>query len=112
MRVPITDSVAVIHQFLTEDNRSADLVKLVEECLFSTCFTFQGGYHEQTSGSAMGSSLLSVVVDIFMETKRTIKVCRRQIHHLPYWQRHPTNLMVMIFRKMSKYNVSIWVLLQ
>ena len=44
-----------------------NIMYLVEFCLKSTFFTFQGQYYKQVQGAAMGFPLSPVVVNIFME---------------------------------------------
>jgi hypothetical protein len=46
---------------------SPKTLNLIEIFLTSTFFTFKGIFYEKTKGTSMGSSLSSVVVNIFME---------------------------------------------
>lgn len=66
-KVPINDSVNIIAQLLEQDGKSSSLTLLVEKCLTSTYFTFQGQFYKQLHGAAMGSPLSPVVANIFME---------------------------------------------
>ena len=43
------------------------IIKLLEFCLRSTYFVFQGQYYEQVEGAAMGSPLSPIVANIYME---------------------------------------------
>ena len=43
------------------------IISLLEFCLRSTCFVFQGQCYEQIEGAAMGSPLSPIVANIFME---------------------------------------------
>ena len=43
------------------------IISLLEFCLRSTYFLFQGQYYEQLEGAAMGSPLSPIVAYIFME---------------------------------------------
>ena len=45
----------------------ATVFKLLEFCLNSTSFVFQGQYYQQMEGAAMGSPLSPIVANIFME---------------------------------------------
>ena len=47
---------------------------MLEFCLESTCFTFQGRYFEQQEGAAMGSPISPIVANLYMERfeKKTI----------------------------------------
>ena len=42
--------------------------RLLEFCITSTYFSFQGKYYEQVEGAAMGSPLSPIVANIYMET--------------------------------------------
>ena len=73
--VPIQPVLNIIHQRLTTDqdlkNRTSMTIKhiinLLEFCLNSTSFVFQGQYYQQMEGAAMGSPLSPIVANIFME---------------------------------------------
>ena len=43
------------------------IISLLEFCLKSTYFAFQGNLYEQKEGAAMGSPLSHIVANIFME---------------------------------------------
>ena len=43
------------------------ITSLLEFCLNSTSFVFQGQYYQQIEGAAMGSPLSPIVANIFME---------------------------------------------
>ena len=40
---------------------------LLEFCLRSTYFTYQGKYYEQVEGAAMGSPISPIVANLYME---------------------------------------------
>ena len=73
--VPIQPVLNIIHQRLTTDqdlkNRTSMTIKhiinLLEFCLNSASFVFQGQYYQQMEGAAMGSPLSPIVANIFME---------------------------------------------
>ena len=60
--IPIKEALEVIYR-LTD----LDTAHLVEICLTSTFFCFEGEFFEQTCGVAMGSPLSPIVVNLFME---------------------------------------------
>ncbi len=60
--IPINEAMEVINK-LTDP----DTARLVELCLTSTFFSFEGEFYEQTCGVAMGSPLSPVVANLFME---------------------------------------------
>ena len=45
----------------------AEIIKLLEFCLKSTFFSFRGKFYHLTDGVAMGSTVSSVVANLFME---------------------------------------------
>ena len=73
--VPIQPVLNIIQQRLTTDqdlqNRTSmsiqHIINLLEFCLNSTSFVFQGQYYQQMEGAAMGSPLSPIVANIFME---------------------------------------------
>ena len=48
-----------------------NITSLLEFCLTSTCFIFQGRYFEQQEGAAMGSPISSIVANLYMEEFET-----------------------------------------
>ena len=73
--VPIQSALNIIKKHLEEDNELQQrtsltvnhITCLLEFCLKSTCFTFQGKYYEQLEGAAMGSPISPVVENFYME---------------------------------------------
>ena len=73
--VPIKPVLEIIQQRLTKDQdlhkRTSmtikQIISLLEFCLNSTSFVFQGQYYQQVEGAAMGSPLSPIVANIFME---------------------------------------------
>jgi len=60
--IPIKEAIEVIYRFTDPDTS-----KLVEICLTSTFFCFEGEFYEQTCGVAMCSPLFPIVANLFME---------------------------------------------
>ena len=73
--VPIQPALKIIEKLLKEDtglqNRTTMSIKhimnLLEFCLKSTYFTYQGKYYEQVEGAAMGSPISPIVANLYME---------------------------------------------
>ena len=74
--VPIQPVINIIKEKLAKDtalhqrtSMSIDhITTLLEFCLRSTTFVFQGQYYQQMEGAAMGSPLSPIVANIFMES--------------------------------------------
>ena len=72
--VPTDEAVEVIHRKLMEEDlvertplspqRIAELLQL---CLKSTYFSYNGEFYEQRQGAAMGSPVSAVVANLYME---------------------------------------------
>ena len=60
--IPINEAIDVINRITDPDT-----THLVEICLTSTFFSFEGEFYEQTCGVAMGSPLSPIVANLFME---------------------------------------------
>ena len=73
--VPINPALDIIKQRLAEDEdlhkrtsmNTQQIISLLEFCLNSTSFMFQGQYYQQMEGAAMGSPLSPIIANIFME---------------------------------------------
>ena len=74
--VPTKKACIIIRQRLEEDlelnQRTSlsidDIISLLEFCITSTYFSFEGKFYEQVEGAAMGSPLSPIVANIYMET--------------------------------------------
>ena len=74
--VPTKKASNIIKQMLEEDQelsqRTAltieNIISLLEFCITSTYFSFQGKFYEQVEGAAMGSPLSPIVANIYMES--------------------------------------------
>ena len=60
-KIPIDGAIEVIKKV-----SNPKTTRLVELCLRSTYFSFQGQIYEQTKGVVMGSPLSPIVANIFM----------------------------------------------
>ena len=77
--VPVESAISIIKKHLEEDKelhtRTAMTVNqifcLLEFCLNSTYFTFQGKMYEKVKGAAMGSPISPKVANLFMEDLET-----------------------------------------
>ena len=90
--VPIQPALSIIEKLLKEDtglqNRTTMSVKhimdLLEFCLRSTYFTYQGKYFEQVEGPAMGSLISPIVPNLYMENSEVRALNTSPVvHHLP-----------------------------
>ena len=74
--VPIQLALNIMEKLLKEDiglqNRTTMSIKhnmdLLEFCLRSTYFTYQGKYYQQVEGAAMGSPISPIVANLYMES--------------------------------------------
>ena len=73
--VPIQSAINIITISLEEDGELqqrtsmsvSHIICLLEFCLRSTYFTFQGRYYEELEGAAMGSTISPIVANLHME---------------------------------------------
>ena len=73
--VPIHPVLNIIKQRLANDNdlhkrttmSTSHIINLLEFCLNSTSFVYQGQFYQQLEGAAMGSPLSPIAANIFME---------------------------------------------
>ena len=72
--VPIEPAINTIKKLLeddTEHKRTSlsvkNIIRLMEYCLTSTYFIFQGRFYQQQEGAAMGSPLSPIVANLYME---------------------------------------------
>ena len=73
--VPIKPAIKIIKQLLEDDQELQqrtsmtvqNIICLVEFCFNNTFFIFQGRFHEQTEGAAMGLPLNPIITNLYME---------------------------------------------
>ena len=73
--VPIQPAINIIKKLLDVDEELqqrtsmtvSNITCLLEFCLKSTYFTFQGKHYEQLEGAAMGSPISPIVANLYME---------------------------------------------
>ncbi|XP_025995454.2 uncharacterized protein LOC113004947 [Solenopsis invicta] len=82
--VPVQDTLDII---IKSDKLPANLFPLIEHCLTSIYFQFQGEFFEQTSGAAMEFSISPIIANIFMEHLED-KVLKNTPFKPPTWFRY------------------------
>ena len=93
--VPVDEALEVVHKGLMEDDTLMDrtvlppqnVTHLLEMCLRTTYFKFQGSYYEQTDGAAMGSPVSPVVANIYTEMFEELAL-RTATHPPRIWRRN------------------------
>ena len=73
--VPINPAINTIKKLLEEDPELqkrttlsvTNIIRLLEYCLTSTYFIFEGRFYEQQEGAAMGSPISPIVANLYME---------------------------------------------
>ena len=92
--VPILKAIIIIKQLLEEDHtlqqRTSlsieNILSLLEFCITSTYFSFQGKFFEQLEGAAMGSPLSPIVANLYMESFE-VEAIRSTPHPPCLWKR-------------------------
>ena len=107
--VPILPVLKIIEEKLTKDKDLQQrtnitikhIIKLLEFCLRSTYFVFQGHHYEQVEGAAMGSPLSPIVANIYMEHFET-KVLETAPHLPSLWKRFVDDTFVILDRTLKE----------
>ena len=88
--VPIQPVLNIIRNRLENDQQLqqrtsmsvSHITNLLEYCLRSTYFVFQGEYYEQLDGAAMGSPLSPIIANMYMESLRPKPSAQHPTHPL------------------------------
>ena len=104
--VPIKPAIKIIKQLLEDDNELQHrtsmtvqhIICLLEFCLNNTWFIFQGRFHEQTEGAAMGLPLSPTIANLYVEAfeKQTINTA---LHPPRLWRRFVDDTFVIIKKR-------------
>ena len=92
--VPTTKAITIIKQLLEQDQELQqrtslsieNILSLLEFCINSTYFSFQGKFYKQLEDAAMGSPLSPIVANLYMESFEVETI--RSAPYPPYlWKR-------------------------
>ena len=101
--IPIQPAINVIQKLLEEDQglkqRTSMSVKhitsLLEFCLGSTYFTFNGSFYEQQEGTAMGSPISPIVANLYLEDLE-VKAIQSAQNPPTFWRRFVDDTLTII----------------
>ena len=108
--VLVKPAVAIIERKLETDKdlhlrtsmSPKQITNLLEFCLNSTYFTFQGKFYEQIDGTAMGSPISPIVANLFMEDLET-KALATSPHPPSLWKRFVDDTFIIIKKSPQKF---------
>ena len=93
----IAEAVQVIQQRLTQDDTLASrttlspdkVAELLDICLRSTYFSYDGDFYQQQEGAAMGSPVSAAVANLYMEFFEDLTLSQAPAHCRPHiWKRY------------------------
>ena len=101
--VPTLQATNIIKKLLEEDQELQqrtslsieNIISLLEFCLNSNYFSFQGKYFEQLEGAAMGSPISPIVANLYMESFE-VEAIRSAPHPLYLWKRFVDDTLTII----------------
>ena len=73
--IPINEAIQVVRECLRKDLtwrqrtslQAEDVLQLLDLCLNTTYFLYQGEFYQQKQGAAMGSPISPIIANLFME---------------------------------------------
>ena len=112
--VPIPPVLKIIEEKLKEDKdlprrtgmNTRHIIQLLEFCLRSTSFVYQGQHFEQVEGAAMGSPLSPIVANIYVEHFET-RALETAPHPPSLWKRYVDDTFVIQKQHTKKSSSSI-----
>ena len=101
--VPIDPAITIIRRILELDQEFhlrtsmsvEQIISLLEFCLKTTYFQFQGKFFQQVQGAAMGSPMIPIVANLYMKDFE-IKAISTEEHPQRIWKRYVDNTFVVI----------------
>ncbi|OXA48236.1 uncharacterized protein LOC110855495 [Folsomia candida] len=103
-KVPIEESLNYIKKLLNEKNDGSwtkltneDIMDLLEICLSSTYFKYDGKFYHQTEGTAMGSPISAIVAELYLQSLEHKLVTRNKF--IIFWRRYVDDIFAIIRKR-------------